>query len=66
MPPGAPLLFKKTDVKRAVKCVEACGLKVAGVEIEGSKIRVLTGEPPAPLPTTGFDSWKAKRDARSP
>jgi hypothetical protein len=57
--------FKKTDVKRAVSGVTACGLKVARVEIEGSKIVVFASDPPAPLPTTDFDSWKAKRDARS-
>jgi hypothetical protein len=43
----ARVSFKKNDLKRAVQCVTACGLKVEGVEIEGGKFRVLTGEPQA-------------------
>jgi hypothetical protein len=56
--------FKKTDVKRAVSGVTACGLKVARVEVEGGKIVVFTGDPPAPLPTSDFDAWKVSRNAR--
>ena len=34
--------FTKAEVERAVKAAQACGLTVAGVEIEGETIRVLT------------------------
>jgi hypothetical protein len=62
----ARIPFTQAAVKRAVGGALACGLKVAKYEVdERGKITVFAGDPPAPLATTDFDSWKAKRDARS-
>ena len=63
--PRGRVPFRQADVKRAVSGVTSSGLKVSRVEIEGTKITVFAGDAAAPLPTSDFDSWRAKRDARS-
>ena len=51
-------------ISRAVKGVQAAGLKVGRVEIEGGKIVVYSGEDVRQEPASEFDAWRAKRDAR--
>lgn len=38
---------KPSDITRAIKTVMKAGLTVTGVEIEGDRLRVLTGAPQA-------------------
>lgn len=44
------------EVRRAVKAVQACGLEVGGVEIDGSKIRVLVGKDSGEKPAEELDT----------
>jgi hypothetical protein len=56
------------DVRRAVKAAQACGLEVSGVEIEGTRIRILVGKEKLDLDETlpenvhSLDEYKAWRD----
>jgi hypothetical protein len=59
-----PSPFRLTDIARAVKGAKVGGMDVGRIEITTDKIIVFAADA-APEPTTAFDSWKVKRDARS-
>ena len=55
----------KAAVTRAVRGVQAAGVNVGRVEIDGGKIVIIAATAAsAAEPATDFDSWRAKRDAR--
>lgn len=54
----------QAEISRAVKAVRASGLPVARVEVDGTKIIVLTGQEAAE-PTSAVAEWRRKRDARA-
>jgi hypothetical protein len=59
-----PMLFRQTDLARAIKTAKAEGMPVAGVRISpDGEIFVAFIESPKTA-TTAFDEWKAKNDAR--
>jgi hypothetical protein len=52
-----PLIFRQTDVTRAVKAVIAAGLEVARVEVDSEgRIVVIAGKP-APDEGRGANEW---------
>jgi hypothetical protein len=60
-----PAPFKQADIKRAVAGAQAAGLTVASVDVcrETGRITVhAAGATPA-APSTGYDAWKARRNA---
>jgi hypothetical protein len=53
-----PATFKKRDVTRAVKAIEAAGLSVARVEVDkDGKIVIVPGRPELPTPQNDLDAW---------
>lgn len=58
-------IITQAAIARAVKGVQAAGLKVGRVEIEGDKIKVYSCENARQEPASELDAWRAKRDARS-
>jgi hypothetical protein len=36
--------FRRTDVKRAVQAVQAAGIKIARVELDGGKVRIIPAD----------------------
>jgi hypothetical protein len=62
--------FKDRDVKRVIKASRAAGLDPASVEVDPTtgKITVYAGKSggmPGSQPTTPFEAWKAKKNARA-
>jgi hypothetical protein len=57
-----PSAFRQTDVTRAVRGVEAAGVKVTRVEIVAGKIVLYSGES-QDAPANELDRW-IERDAR--
>jgi hypothetical protein len=47
-----------------VKAVQAAGLKVGRVEVEGGKVVIYSCEDVRPEPASDYDAWRMKRDAR--
>jgi hypothetical protein len=62
--PRGPATFKQADLARAVRAVEAAGLKVTRTEI-GPDGRIVLHHDSAPAAVSPLDEWRAKRDARS-
>jgi hypothetical protein len=64
-----PARFKKADVTRAMKGAIAAGAKLSRVEIGGDGQIVLVLDDPArqeiPSADSAYDTWRAKRDART-
>jgi hypothetical protein len=58
--------FKETDVRRAIRAVQAEGLPISKVEIgKDGKIAVLSAQEAAPA-EAAFETWKGKkRNARA-
>lgn len=58
-----PCTFRQRDLTAAVKAAQAAGLFVASVEIEGGKIRIISGKPDAAPASTGdqelVETWPA-------
>ena len=53
--------FRKTDVTRAVKAMEAAGLKVARVEFDkDGKFSIITSLEPESHPQHALDEWMAR------
>lgn len=57
--------FSQSDITRVIKASVAAGLKVGRVEIEDGKIVVYSASDAPAGPASTYDTWKAKRDARS-
>jgi hypothetical protein len=55
----------QSEITRAIKAARINGLTVTGVEVDGSKIVVLTAEAKAEAELP-LDAWRRKRDARAP
>ena len=54
--------FRRTEVTRAVKAVEAAGKSVARVEVDTEgKIIIIPGEPTKDAPEGDLDQWLGKR-----
>jgi hypothetical protein len=57
--------FRQTDLTRAVRAVEAAGMKVTRVEIDpDGRIILQSGGAPA-VPSSELDGWLEKNNARS-
>ena len=57
-------VVSKAAIARAVKGALDGGMKLGRVDIEGGRIALYSAEDFRQEPTTAFDGWKAKRDAR--
>jgi hypothetical protein len=68
------LRFKETDVRRAIRAVQAVGLSVTGIKIfKDGAIVVQSGKEESAATTSetepaeaAFEAWKVRRNARSP
>jgi hypothetical protein len=59
------LTFKETEVRRAIRAVQAMGLPISKVEIgKDGKIAILSMQEVAPA-ESAFEAWKGKRHARA-
>jgi hypothetical protein len=53
-----PATFKRRDITRAVKAIEAAGLSVARVEVDrAGKIVIVPGRPELPTLQNELDAW---------
>ncbi len=55
----------QAGISRVLKAAHEAGMKVARVEIEGSKIVIYSSEGVRHEPASDFDAWREKRNARS-
>ena len=60
-----PVPFRQSDLARALKGARTGGMAVGRVEIDPDGRIVLVAEGERREPENAFDTWKAKRDARS-
>jgi hypothetical protein len=62
--PRGQATFRQADLARAVRAVQAVGLKVSRTEI-GPDGRIVLHHEDAPAPVLSpLEEWRAKRDAR--
>jgi hypothetical protein len=62
---GKRVPLRQADIARALRGAKASGVAVTRVEIEGSKIVLVTDAGQAgPPKDDSFDAWKAKQNAR--
>ncbi|GJD41944.1 hypothetical protein OICFNHDK_4430 [Methylobacterium bullatum] len=57
--------FSQTDLTRALKATKAAGLKVGRIELTDDRIVIHSASDAPAGPDSTYDTWKAKRDARS-
>jgi hypothetical protein len=60
-----PARATQADISRAIKAAQRSGLTVARVEVDGTKIVVLTAQEAAKAPESALVEWRRKRDARA-
>lgn len=57
--------FRQADLTRALKGAQAAGIEVGRVEIDADgKIVIVVASAGPAEPSSAFDQWKGKRDAR--
>jgi endonuclease YncB( thermonuclease family) len=57
-------IITQAEIARAVKGVQAGGVKINRVQIEDGRIVVYSGEDVRPEPASDYDAWRTKRDSR--
>lgn len=63
-PTSTRRLLKEADIKRCVKGVVSCGVKVSRVEIENMKIVIYSDDAsPKDAPAFSLDLWRAQQHA---
>jgi hypothetical protein len=63
--PKGPLIFKQTDLLRAIKAFQKLGLPITGAEIHrDGKIVVVVGEGKAQDSVTDLERWLASKRAK--
>jgi hypothetical protein len=57
--------FTQADLQRALRAAKAEGIPIERIEIEPGKIIVITRNAEGADPSSPFDEWRAKRNART-